>query len=92
MGEKVRMVGSLQDQMVRLEDTSNEARSHLASLSARLSQEQEKSLAAEELAESLKSKFQVFSVSLFLNEIFWVKSYCFFFSNFNTNLKFIAKI
>ena len=56
MSEKIRMVGSLQDQMVRLETASSDAQKHLTALSNKLVKEQTRAQDAEELAESLKSK------------------------------------
>lgn len=56
MSEKVKTVGSLQSQVSRLEDSSQEVQAQLYNLTVTLRDEQEKVQAAQEETQLLRSK------------------------------------
>lgn len=56
MSEKVKTVASLQSQVGRLEDSSQEVQTQLSNLSVRLREEQQKVQLAQEETQTLRSK------------------------------------
>ena len=63
MSEKVKTVASLQSQVSRLEDSSQEVNKQLSNLSVRLREEQQKVQVAQEETQTLRSKISPPSLS-----------------------------
>lgn len=59
MSEKVKTVASLQSQVSRLEDSSQEVHTQLSNLSVRLREEQQKVQLAQEETQTLRSKITI---------------------------------
>lgn len=59
MSEKVKTVASLQSQVGRLEDSSQEVQTQLSNLSVRLKEEQQKVQLAQEETQTLRSKISM---------------------------------
>ena len=68
MSEKVKTVASLQSQVSRLEDSSQEVHTQLSNLSVRLREEQQKVQVAQEETQTLRSK--IFPHSVMCNLVY----------------------
>lgn len=65
MSEKVKTVASLQNQLSRLEDSSQEVHTQLSNLSLRLREEQQKVQLAQEETQTLRSKISTTELCAF---------------------------